>query len=114
MTQHVGDCFLAVVEDVFELAADEEMDNIAKRFERQSVTDLVFDKRLFGVEIGKSVGVDPLAVWASELLIDEFCGRFPMGDLSLPAYGNPAHPQFIVDECPFLDRDRLGCDDMKL
>ena len=91
--EDIGNGGLAVVEYVFEFAADEEMGDVAERFEGQAVADLVFDQRAVWGEFGEGVAVDPLAVGAADLTVDKFEWRVPDRDLGPPADRKAAHFQ---------------------
>jgi hypothetical protein len=82
------------------------MKDIAKQPKRQSVAHNIFDDRRF-TTIVESMGVPPEAIGAAQLLVYELNRWVPACDTRLPAQRNPKQAKFVVNQGPFLHRDRL-------
>ena len=114
VTENVGYRLLTVAEDAVDLSPAEKMGDIAERFERQTVADLVFDQSLIFTEFGKCMAMYPLPVWAAKLLVDKLERRVPHRNLGPPIDGNAAHSHFIVDQRTLFQVDRLRCNYLKI
>src|SRR5689334_18001460 len=56
----------------------------------------------------------PKFVWPTNLLVDKPRGRFPNGDLALPAKRNPVQAQPIIDHGTLADLQGARGQDLKL
>jgi hypothetical protein len=87
--KQMGNHCLPEIEYSFDLAADDEVSNVAERLKRKSVSHLVFHQRPIGSKLGKRVTMDPLRVRPAKLRIFELVRRVPQRDLGLHDIGMP-------------------------
>src|SRR5215211_8950905 len=86
------------------------MEDVAEGRKWQPVAHTVFDDRRLSAVV-ESVGMLPDAIWTVHLLVYEPDGRLPARDARLPAQRNPEQTEPVVDQGPFLHRDRLRRED---
>jgi len=101
----------AIGEDLADFVGDEEF--VDERAADGGVAYGVFAGGA-GEVFRETVFVDPLAIRAAELLVDESVRGIPDGDAAAPANGNAVDFEAIVDFRALLDTNGRRREDMKL
>lgn len=105
-----ADRLLPVRPDAPEVGLDQE--EVDERAAQHAVLHPIGHQRT-AVRRLEAVLVDPPAVRAAQLCVDETVGRLPGGDLATPEDRYPAQSQAIVDDRPFPQDDGIGCQDLE-
>jgi hypothetical protein len=86
---------------------------LTKREERQTIMDLI---RYSGeaIPFGNFVCMDPLLIWSSHLLVHKLSGRVPAHNSGQPGKGYSKKSQVVFDMGSFLNKNRLGRNDMEM
>jgi hypothetical protein len=89
-----------IIEDGANVTIDEEFGD--ERAAGDGVADVIFAESA-AVLLGEAVFVNPDAIRAAKLFVDEAIGRIPHGDFAAPADGNAVNFEAIVDFDALMD-----------
>ena len=73
-----------------------------QEIKRDSVTNAISHDRS-SIVFSKRVLVNPFAIWAANLFIDETMWRFPLGNLGPPSQRKAAHTKSIINQSSVPD-----------
>ena len=102
--------FLSESKDLFDIPANQQP--VDQRSAEHRIFYLVATERA-AILFLKRVPMNPLPVRPATLLIHEFEGRFPGGNLTLPADRKAPDLQAIVDSGSDIHLNRIGCKHFK-
>ena len=111
--EELGYRLVSMFENIRDLAFDEKICDVAKRFERETVTHFVFHQSLARFGLGKAVLVYPLFVRPGKLCVLKEVRRFPTRDLCPSFHRKPVHRQLVIDQRTFFNFKRRRRDDGK-
>lgn len=93
----------SICEDTLDVRAHQPCVN--EKIERHSIPNAIAHDRS-AIAFSKRVLVNPLAIWAANLFIDETMGRFPLRNFGPPSQRKAAHPKFVINQRSITDFNR--------